>query len=70
MEKYREDKQTLENELRKIKFNVNMYDEDGYSLLHWAAKNGYIECIEVLITLGADIKIKTLVFCNCRCHNW
>ena len=70
MEKYKEDKQTLETELKKIKFNINMYDEDGYSLLHWAAKNGYIECIEVLIIMGANLKIKTLVFCNCCCHNW
>ncbi len=46
-------------EARKLlsKDNVNSI-LDGYSLLHWAAQEGYIEIAKVLITVGADLNIK------------
>lgn len=39
--------------------NVNAIDTAGYSSLHYAARNGYLEICEILIRNGADVDATT-----------
>src|SRR5690242_21225798 len=34
---------------------VTLRDDSGYTLLHWAAKCGAVEALEVLVKAGADV---------------
>ena len=38
--------------------DVNCIDEDGYSALHAAAENGYLEVVKLLVSKGADVHYK------------
>ncbi|KAI8340657.1 ankyrin repeat-containing domain protein [Chlamydoabsidia padenii] len=40
---------------------VNVRNEQGNTPLHWAALNGHLEVVKVLVTNGADCKIKNVV---------
>ena len=39
--------------------DVNQQDDEGYSALHAAAENGYLEIVKLLVESGADIQHKT-----------
>ena len=38
--------------------DVNRKDENGSSLIHWAAWNGHIDTVELLLDRGANIEEK------------
>lgn len=38
--------------------DVNMTDEEGYSALHAAAENNYLDVVKLLVTHGADVNLK------------
>jgi ankyrin repeat protein len=38
------------------KIDVNAYDQDGNTALHFAAENGYKEIIEFLLDYGSKIR--------------
>lgn len=40
--------------------DINAIDEYGYTPLHSAAKNGYLEIVKVLVEQGADVNIRTV----------
>ncbi|KXZ49670.1 hypothetical protein GPECTOR_20g527 [Gonium pectorale] len=48
---------------RTIEFNINQRDQLQRTALHWAAELGHIECAELLIDYGVDVKA---VECNGR----
>lgn len=39
--------------------DVNTADEEGYSALHAAAENGYLDVVKLLVEKGADVQHKT-----------
>jgi ankyrin repeat protein len=39
--------------------DVNSADEEGYSALHAAAENGYLDVVKLLVEKGADVQHKT-----------
>jgi ankyrin repeat protein len=39
--------------------DVNQTDEEGYSALHAAAENGYLDVVKLLVEKGADVQHKT-----------
>jgi len=39
--------------------DANTADEEGYSALHAAAENGYLDVVKLLISKGADVQHKT-----------
>ena len=39
--------------------DVNQADEEGYSALHAAAENGYLDVVKLLVAKGADVQHKT-----------
>ncbi|MBI1451983.1 ankyrin repeat domain-containing protein [Acinetobacter sp. FL51] len=39
--------------------DVNQADEEGYSALHAAAENGYLDVVKLLVEKGADVQHKT-----------
>ena len=47
-------KKSLENGV-----DVNSKDDDGYSALHAAAENGYLDVVKLLVEKGADIHFKS-----------
>lgn len=55
------DSTVLANALNKTKCNINAYDMQGYALIHWTARYGHTDCIQVLMEHGADITLPTLV---------
>ena len=38
--------------------DVNSVDNEGYSALHAAAENGYLEVVKYLVEKGADVQYK------------
>eukprot|EP01083_Nonionella_stella_P277064 941928_1 len=44
--------------------SVNDVDDEGYSLLHYAACNGVYEVVQLCISLGADVTIKNEEGCT------
>ena len=38
--------------------DVNSVDDEGYSALHAAAENGYLEVVKYLVEKGADVQYK------------
>ena len=49
--------------LLKYGADINARDKDGWTSLHWGAKNGNIDMLKLLITNGADIKAKNKKGC-------
>ena len=41
-----------------MKDHINNLDEEGFSLLHWNAREGNAETVQKLIDIGAEIEIK------------
>lgn len=39
--------------------DVNSADEEGYSALHAAAENGYLDVVKLLVEKGANVQHKT-----------
>lgn len=39
--------------------DVNIADDEGYSALHAAAENGYLDVVKFLVEKGADVQHKT-----------
>ncbi|WP_180092604.1 MULTISPECIES: ankyrin repeat domain-containing protein [unclassified Acinetobacter] len=39
--------------------DVNTADEEGYSALHAAAENGYLDVVKLLVEKGANVQHKT-----------
>ena len=39
--------------------DVNSADEEGYSALHAAAENGYLDVVKLLVEKGANVRHKT-----------
>jgi ankyrin repeat protein len=39
--------------------DINSADEEGYSALHAAAENGYLDVVKLLVGKGADVQHKT-----------
>lgn len=39
--------------------DVNSADDEGYSALHAAAENGYLDVVKLLVEKGADVQHKT-----------
>ncbi|WP_180178677.1 ankyrin repeat domain-containing protein [Acinetobacter sp. YH01005] len=39
--------------------DVNTADEEGYSALHAAAENGYLDLVKLLVEKGANVQHKT-----------
>ncbi|OTG84620.1 hypothetical protein B9T33_02230 [Acinetobacter sp. ANC 5054] len=39
--------------------DVNSADDEGYSALHAAAENGYLDVVKLLVANGADVQHKT-----------
>ena len=39
--------------------DVNSADDEGYSALHAAAENGYLDVVKLLVEKGADVQYKT-----------
>ena len=56
--------------------NVNVKDIDGNSPIHWVAKYDQFQCIEILVSFGANIDqkdnegytalVKAIVFCHLK----
>ena len=42
---------------QNMDLQINEYDQDGLTLLHYAIRNKQIDCIKTLINLGANIKM-------------
>lgn len=38
--------------------DVNSKDDEGYSALHAAAENGYLDVVKLLVSKGADVAYK------------
>ena len=38
--------------------NANQADDEGYSALHAAAENNYLDVVKLLVTHGADVNLK------------
>lgn len=49
---------TLDNKVEL----VNTKNEEGNTPLHWAALNGNLEVVEVLVKNGGDCKVKLRLF--------
>ena len=41
-----------------LKDIINNLDEEGFSLLHWNAKDGNVETVQKLVDRGANLEIK------------
>ena len=52
----------VERFLEQNKLNINAYDEEGYALIHWAARMCHGPYIELLCKYGASLELPTLVF--------
>lgn len=39
--------------------DANQHDDEGYSALHAAAENGYLEVVKLLVAHGADVTYHT-----------
>ena len=49
----------LVEHLLKLDANVDSTDEFGFTVLHWATKNGCIHTVRALLEHGSDITITT-----------
>lgn len=52
----------VERILKQNRININAYDDEGYALIHWAAKMGRGPYVELLCKYGASLELLTLVF--------
>lgn len=53
----------LKKIIEKKQFYVNAVDPrngKNYTALHWAARNGYYDCVELLLMYGADVFAKDI----------
>ena len=48
--------------------DVNMCEWEGESLLHWVSFRGYVDSIETLLLLGADVNLKDSFFQHTSLH--
>ena len=39
-----------------IRSNINAKSRDGMAAIHYAAENGHLECVRLLIDAGVDVK--------------
>ena len=44
-------------ELIECKLDINVFDENDYTPLHWAARNGHFEILRLLLANGSEIDI-------------
>ena len=44
--------------LHQLGADINAKNNDGWTAVMWAARNGHSECVKVLHQLGADINAK------------
>ena len=51
--------------ISKHKFDVKLPDHDGWTALHYFAKNGSYELVKLAVDKGADINLKTTEGKNC-----
>jgi ankyrin repeat protein len=49
------DAASLEKVIKEKKTDINYYDYHGITALHYAAGRGHIECLKLLISLGAKV---------------
>ena len=40
-------------------FDLNLTDDDGWTVLHYSVRNGSYESLLLVVTRGADINLKT-----------
>lgn len=57
-----DNKDEVERFLKQNRININAYDEEGYALIHWAARMCNGPYIELLCKYGASLELLTLVF--------
>lgn len=62
MSRYALNDYAFQGKLKKVRkaikngADVNLLDEEGYSPLHWAIQEGYLDIVRLLIESGADLE--------------
>ena len=61
---------TIRHLVPKMVFLINSTDNDRFNILHWAAKEGHVDMVELVIdqlNFSPNDYVKVCVQCVCAC---